>query len=70
MAYEFVREDAATFRFTGAGRSIKIDGVNATITSADTVLNGVYALLHIGGIEDRYIATEGERTVTEYVDSD
>lgn len=71
MAYQFSRNKTATFRFHPyAGTSteyLNLTGVNASVTSADTICNGVSSLMAIGGnnpVYDGAVRTSKE-TVTD-----
>ena len=68
MAYVFTNQDSATFKFTTKNAELSVNGVNGTEQSADVIVNGVMALLHIGGISTRYNPEDAIRTVRQNVD--
>lgn len=71
MAYQFNRKVVSTFRFnTNAGSTEKtsLQGINASLSSADTICDGVSSLMAIGGNTPYYIGAE--RTVKDSVDED
>lgn len=70
MAYIFESEEAATLKFDDGNKSLTINNISGTVTSAQTIINGVRALLHIGGIENRYDPEDAVRSVKQNVISE
>lgn len=72
MAYVFTQQEVASFRFEKSGdvESLTLNGVNGSEDDANVIVNGIKALLEIGGIDERYNATQGYRTVRQDVDDD
>lgn len=71
MAYVFNRKATGRFQFNrteGSSDQMKLDGINATLTSADTICDGVASLMAIGSNEPVFL--NGTRTVTDNVDED
>ena len=69
MAYQFQNQTVAKFNLGGDldQNTISLNGVNGSLSSADTVVNGVKGLLWICGEEDGYTYTSGVRTVKQNV---
>jgi len=70
MSYVFDTKKTATLKFTKSAttyRNLNLAGINATITSADAVVNGVQQLLGIVGQVGEYDVEDAMRTVTENV---
>lgn len=70
MAYEFNRKATATFDVpvTGAAessKSIKLQGISASETSAQTICNGIDSLFSIANLTADF--SNGLRTVKENV---
>lgn len=70
MAYVFENEEAATLKFNQPNNTLTLNNISGTVTSAQTIINGVQALLHIGGIENRYNALDAVRSVKQNVISE
>lgn len=70
MSYVFENEEAATLKFTEPNNTLTINNVSGTVTSAQVIINGVRALLHIGGIENRYDPEDAVRSVKQNVISE
>ena len=71
MAYVFKKEPTAQFQFyttQGSDDKTKLDGINSTLTSADTICDGIASLMAIGSNQPVFI--NGIRTVNENVDED
>lgn len=71
MAYVFNTQHTATFEVPVSGaaatsKTLKLSGINATETSANSICNGISSLLAIGGITAEL--ANGVRTVKENVD--
>lgn len=71
MAYTFQNQTVAKFSLGGDldANQISLNGVNGSISSADTIVNGVKGLLWICGEEDSYTYTSGVRTVKQNVNN-
>lgn len=70
MAYAFQKKHTATFDVpvegaAEASKSLKLQGISATETSAQTICNGIDSLFAIGGLTADF--TNGLRTVKENV---
>lgn len=70
MAYTFTKENAATFKVTGANDKLTLKGINSLVESADTIVAGVQGLLYIADRADDYHWGNGIRVVNEDVDYD
>lgn len=70
MAFQFVNEAAASFKVQkqNDGKYLTLKGINSEEASAQTICNGVAALLAIAGIVGFY--PNASRVVTENVDDD
>ena len=68
MSYVFNTQDSATFKVPTSenNKSTSLPGVNATITSADTICDGVASLMSIASLKGEFELAE--RTVKESVD--
>ena len=69
MAYQFNKDKTAKFKFRPMQTSsdtITLDGINASLPSADTICDGVSSLMAIGGNEPVY--ETAIRTSTETVE--
>lgn len=68
MAYEFNTQNQATFRVPPreASSTLSISGINATITSADTICDGVASLMSVASLTGSFDLAQ--RTVKEDVD--
>ena len=68
MAYTFTTQDNATFKVPTSenGKNNSLPGVNATITSADTICDGVASLMSIASLTGDFELAE--RTVKENVE--
>lgn len=71
MAYSFVKDRTAKFSFIAdvntPSDSITLNGINATLASADSICAGIDSLMAIGGNEPYYSAGKAKRTVIENV---
>ncbi len=67
--YVFETQEVATLKFEGisAATTMNISNISGTVTSAQTIINGVKALLYIGDLQDRYDPEEAVRTVKQNV---
>lgn len=68
MGYEFSKKKTATFKFytnRDASATTTFAGINATLTSAETICNGVNSLMAIGGNNPEY--EDAIRTAQETV---
>lgn len=70
MAYVFETQKAAKFQFSAnAGENqMSLAGINATVSSADTICDGIDSLMSIGSNQPVY-ATEAKRTVIQVVNN-
>lgn len=71
MAYQFSKDKTSKFKFRPQRTSddtFTLDGINATVTSAQTICNGISSLMAIGGNDPTYISAT--RTSTETVDDE
>lgn len=70
MAYVFETQQVSSLKFQGANSAsnLNISNISGTLTSAQTVINGVMALLYIGGLDQDYEPTDAVRTVKQNVD--
>jgi len=70
MAYVFNTQDSATLKVPTSenNKNASLPGVNATITSADTICDGVASLMSIASLTGEFALAE--RTVKESVDED
>lgn len=68
MGYTFTTQDNATFKVPTSenSKSNSLPGVNATITSADTICDGVASLMSIASLTGEFELAE--RTVKESVE--
>ncbi len=72
MSYVFDNVKAATFKFTkgaATARNLTFNGINSSITSAQTVVNGIQRMLWITDQVNDYEPTEGVRTVKQNVNN-
>lgn len=70
MAYVFETESAATLKFTkseNTERTMTLQGINATLPSADSIVAGIQTLLWITDQAADYEPTDGVRTVKQNV---
>lgn len=68
MAYTFERNRTSSFRFhttRNSSEQTTLNGINATLESAQTICNGVSSLMAIGG--NSPVFDEGVRTVKDIV---
>lgn len=73
MSYVFVNGETSTLQFkktSTTARTLTLPGINSTITSAQTIINGVNRLFYIADQEDDYDAEDAVRTVKQYVTTD
>lgn len=68
MAYVFNTQNNATFRTPASEKegTLSIPGVNATLTSADTICDGIASLMSVASLTGEFALAE--RTVKESVD--
>ena len=69
MAYVFQTEPVSTIKFTGEGRELSIAGINGREQDADVIVNGIFALLNLGDLQNTYVAQELVRTVKQDVNN-
>ena len=72
MAYTFETKANAKFRFVtnqNSSEQTTLDGINATLSSADTICDGVSSLMAIGN-NTPYYDGKAYRTVTDNVYSE
>lgn len=69
MAYVFETQQVATLKFDSGNpdTTMTISNISGTVSSAQTIINGVNALLYIGNIQDNYDAEDAIRTVKQNV---
>lgn len=67
--YQFYKNPTASFNFVAdqdeATKKITLNGINSTVTSADTICDGVASLMAIGG--NRPYFYDANRTAKETV---
>jgi len=68
MAYTFNTQDSATFKVppTEDSSTLSLSGINATLTSADTICDGVASLMSVASLTGAFDLAQ--RTVKEDVD--
>lgn len=69
MAYQFQTEPVSTIKFTGDGRELSIAGINGREADANVIVNGIFALLYLGDLQNTYVAEELVRTVKQDVNN-
>lgn len=71
MTYEFTTDKVGSIKLQNFhhnnGETLKIEGVDATITDANVIIGGVNQLLSIVGFENEYNPTDAVRTVNQNV---
>lgn len=69
MAYIFETQDVATLRFDSGNpaTTLSISNISGTVSSAQTIINGVNALLYIGDLQENYDPEDAIRTVKQNV---
>lgn len=69
MAYVFETQEVATLKFDSGNpaTTMTISNISGTVSSAQTIINGVNALLYIGNIQENYDAEDAVRTVKQNV---
>ena len=70
MAYQFLKDPAAKVQFNtdvNSTNKTTLAGINASLSSADTICDGLASLMAIGG-NSAYFA-DGIRTSTEQIKS-
>lgn len=70
MAYTFATQRTATFKFAKSEdteRALSFNNVNATLTSAQTIINGAQRLFWITDQVSDYEPTDATRTVKQDV---
>jgi len=70
MAYEFETENTATFKFTKSTMTqstLTLAGINSSVSSAQTIVNGIQRMLWITDQVGSYEPTDGTRTVKQDV---
>lgn len=70
MAYTFEKDKTAKFKFRpkqASSDTLTLNGINATLTSADTICDGISSLMAIGGNEPVFL--QATRTTNETVDT-
>jgi len=74
MAYVFEKETAATFKIPASGatdsKALNLKGINANVSSADSIVSGIQGLLYIANKQAGYNYASGVRVVNEDVDHD
>lgn len=67
MAYVFENQEAATLKFDDGNKSLTISNISGTVTSAQTIINGVTALLYIASLDQDYDPEDAVRSVKQNV---
>ena len=69
MAYVFNTQNNATFRMptTENSKTMSVPGINATISSADVICDGVASLMSVASLSGEFALAE--RTVKENVNA-
>lgn len=69
MAYIFETQEVATLKFDSGNpaSTLSISNISGTVASAQTVINGVNALLYIGNLQESYDPEDAIRTVKQNV---
>lgn len=69
MAYVFETQGVATLKFDSGNpaTTMTVSNISGTVSSAQTIINGVNALLYIGNIQENYDAEDAVRTVKQNV---
>lgn len=71
MAYSFTNQEVAEFKFTDLNsEALTLKGVNGSESDANVIVNGIMALLHIGGIEDNHNPLTAYRQVKQDVNDE
>ena len=69
MAYVFETQQVASLKFDSdnPATTMTISNISGTIASAQTIVNGVNALLYIGNLQENYDPEDAIRTVKQNV---
>lgn len=69
MALVFETQEVSTLKFDSGNptSTLNISNISGTVQSAQTIVNGVMALLYIGNLQDDYDAEDAVRTVKQNV---
>lgn len=72
MALVFETQEVSTLKFDSGNpaSTLNISNISGTVQSAQTIVNGVMALLYIGNLQDDYDPEDAIRTVKQNVIDD